>query len=503
MPASRRRTDPLTPLLGVVSLVVFWLHGFASYLSRDLSLYTYAGQHVLDGVPPYVAVLNRAGPLAHLLPAAGIAGARAVGRADLLGARVFYLLLAVGCVCLVHVVGRDVYGSRLAGLVSATAFLTFLGFIEYAADGPREKTPMVLFGLCSLWALAHRRWGWAGLSLGLATLTLQLAFFVGAPVLVVCLAWAPRRVRALALTVVGGAVPVLVLAVYFAWQGALHDAVDGFLLLNLRDTSANPMVPHLAADWSLLRTGYGLSLYVLVGGLVAWLAVSPAAVLAVRRDRSAGAALRVGLGVSAVAGVLWTLHDFDSWPDVFELLPVAALGVGGAFAAVRARLSPRAASLALPLALAWALAATAFAGVSSVTRRDHRLDEQRSAVAAALAVLPRARMASLNAPQPLVLSGRTNPTRYQMFISGLDRYVDETWPGGLHGFTASLLREHPQLVAVGTPSRAWMRHALRDDYTVVGAPPGWVWYAARSLGPDVLGRLRAGQPQPTPDSGTG
>lgn len=499
MPALRRRTDPLTPLLGAVSLVVFWLHGFSSYLSRDLALYTYAGQHVLDGVPPYVAVLNRAGPLAHLLPAVGIAAGRAVGQSDVLGARVFYLLLAVVCVCLVHVVGRDVFGSRLAGLVSATAFLTFLGFIEYAADGPREKTPMVLFGLCSLWALAHRRWGWAGLFLGLATLTLQLAFFVGAPVLVVCLAFAPRKARALALAVGGGAVPVLVLAAYFAWQGALGAAVDGFLLLNLRDTSANPMLPHLAYDWSLLVTGYGVSLYVLLGGLLAWLVLSPAALVGVRRDASAGAALRVGLGLSAVAGVLWTLHDFDSWPDVFELLPVAALGVGGAFAAVRSRVRLRAASLAL--ALAWALAATAFAGVSSVTRRDHRLEAQRSAVAAALDVLPHARMASLNAPQPLVLAGRTNPSRYQMFLSGLDRYVSETWPGGLPGFTESLLRDHPQLVAVGTPSRAWMRRALRPDYTVVGAPPGWVWYAARSLGPDTLDRLRAGQPQLPPDGG--
>jgi hypothetical protein len=47
--------------------------------SRDLAIYSYAGRQVAEGVPPYVGNLNRAGPLAHLIPAIGVAGARVGG----------------------------------------------------------------------------------------------------------------------------------------------------------------------------------------------------------------------------------------------------------------------------------------------------------------------------------------------------------------------------------------------------------------------------------------
>jgi hypothetical protein len=48
--------------------------------------------------------------------------------------------------------------------------------------------------------------------------------------------------------------------------------------------------------------------------------------------------------------------------------------------------------------------------VFSVTNRSHVLVDQRNAVTAALAQLPAdATIATVNAPQPLVLSGKRNP----------------------------------------------------------------------------------------------
>ncbi|MEZ5095586.1 MAG: hypothetical protein R2731_05445 [Nocardioides sp.] len=44
--------DPLGAVVAVVSGAVFSLHGFHGLLTRDLSLYTYAGQRFAEGVPP-------------------------------------------------------------------------------------------------------------------------------------------------------------------------------------------------------------------------------------------------------------------------------------------------------------------------------------------------------------------------------------------------------------------------------------------------------------------
>ena len=150
--------DPYVAVVGVVSLVTFALHGVTGSLSRDLSVYTYAGQQVADGHPPYLGILNRAGPLSHLFPALGVGIARVVGIDDLVGARLLFMGLSVLCVCTAYLLGRDLFGSALVGLVTAATFLSFQGFIEYASNGPREKTPMMLFILLALWAMVHRRW---------------------------------------------------------------------------------------------------------------------------------------------------------------------------------------------------------------------------------------------------------------------------------------------------------------------------------------------------------
>ena len=89
--------DPITPLVGLVALVVYSLHGFGGVLNRDLGVYAYAGQQFADGVPPYEGILNRAGPLAHMLPGVGMVAGRLVGVDDVTSARVLFMLFAVGC----------------------------------------------------------------------------------------------------------------------------------------------------------------------------------------------------------------------------------------------------------------------------------------------------------------------------------------------------------------------------------------------------------------------
>src|ERR1700709_554442 len=229
-----RTTDPLVLVVAAVTFVTYLLHGFHGALTRDLGLYSYAGQQVADGVPPYMEVLNRAGPLAHVIPAIGVVIARVGGFDDVITMRVFFMLIAIVCVCAVYVLGRDVFSSRAAGLVTAGTFLTFYGFIQYATNGPREKTPMVLFSVLALWAVANRRWFSAGLFVSLATLCLQIALFASLTAVVagVLLLAGGGRLRALLRVALGGVVPVAALGVWFALAGSLRQSIDAFYVIN-------------------------------------------------------------------------------------------------------------------------------------------------------------------------------------------------------------------------------------------------------------------------------
>lgn len=126
----------------------------------------------------------------------------------------------------------------------------------------------------------------------------------------------------------------------------------------------------------------------------------------------------------------------------------------------------------------------------SVEDRDYRLGRQRGSVEAVIEHLPPdASFLSISAPQALVLSGKTNPTRHQVFATGLGRYIDDTWPDGLEGFGEWIGREQPTMITVAGGLRPWMTATIEADYRRVGRAPGWTWYAHQSLGPDVLADL--------------
>jgi hypothetical protein len=486
----RRRVDPLVPAIAVVSIVVYTLHGFHGTLTRDLGVYSYAGQQVADGVAPYLGILNRAGPLAHALPGVGALLARLGGWDDVVTMRVEFMLIATACVCTCYVLGRDLFRSRGAGLVCAGTLLAFHGFIQYASNGPREKTPMTLFVLIALWAVTRRWWFTAGVCVSLAMLCLQTAFFstfVAVVVGALLLAHGGRW-RALVRVALGGLTPVAVLAVWFALAGSLRATIDAFYTINARYTVPNPITEKLDQVWLDMHSAYGVTVWLLLGGMVALVLCSLPALS--RRRREAGPALTVLPAMTAglVVGLAWTLRDYDAWPDLFPVLPFSAVGVGAVFALVERRLTRRTATVT---AVALSVAATVLAVVFSVSMRDDTLDVQRHDTDAVLAQLPKgATIISIEAPQPLVLTRRTNPTRYQMFRNGLQHYMDDTWPGGLDGFKRDLLARHPDLIAVGeTVSHTW-RASIEPDYVYIGSAPVWDWYARASLGRATLAELR-------------
>ena len=486
-----KRPDPLIVAVAVVSAVTYALHGFDAALTRDLALYSYAGQQVADGTPPYLGVLNRAGPLAHVLPGVGAWIARVGGFDDVLTMRLFFLVLAVAGTTMVYVLARDLFASRLAGIVSAATFLGFTGFIHYAADGPREKTPLTLFLVCALWALTRRRWFTAGVFVSLATLCLQIAFFPAFTAVVVgaLLLAGGERLRALARIVAGGAIPVAVLAVWFWLVGSLRESVDAFLVLNARYTVPNPPMENLDILWEGSRAVYGWWLWVFVAGLVVLGLRGLSAVVPWVRRNDPSVLVLAALAVGVVTGLLWNLKDFDSWADLFPLLPFAAVGIGSLVPrAVLLLPAPRGPVELAAFVVVGSRDGGALVGDHPERRPGRPAGSRRRGLRCAAA--GGARLTSVEAPQPLVLTGRTNPTRHQMFRSGLQDYVDDTWPGGLDGFAGELVEQRPTLVTLGDSTYEYWREAITPDYVCVGAAPGWSWWARADEDPAVLASLR-------------
>jgi hypothetical protein len=482
LPPWWRRVDPLVYVIGVTALIVYALHGFEGFLHRDLALYSYAGQQVVEGFPPYIGILNRSGPLAHLIPALGVAIARGADFDDVLGIRLVFMMLAVPCSSLVYLLARELFASRLAGLVSAASFLSFYGFIRLATWGPRAQTAMVLFLVFSLLAVAKRWWFSAGFGLSLAALVWQPALLVGlAAAITTIIALQPsERLKAFFRFVVGGLVPASVFVIYFALVGALKEFIEAFLVINARYTVPSPLLFNPSRKWAQMHA-YGITLWVFLVGLAALVIFT---FVALRRGgwRAPARIPVAAVGAASFAGIAWSFRDFNSWPDAFVLLPMAAIGIGGIAKELIDRLPAKA---TLVICLAWVVASVAIATTYSLTRQGHALVRQQAQVTRMLRILgPDVSMQSIGAPGPLVLSRKRNPTRHQIFVDGLNRYVNDTWPGGLRGFARWVGREEPTILSLNKKRvPRWLRRTVEREYRWAGPALGWAWYVHRSVEP--------------------
>ncbi len=489
-----RGLDPLVWATGLAALVVYVLQGFDGLLSRDLGVYSYGGQQVADGVPPFVAILNRAGPLAHLVPGAGAWVGQLVGVDDILAMRVTLMLVSVATIMVVYLLGRDLFGSRAAGLASAVALLSCQGFLRYATFGPREKTTMVCLLALALLAMVHQRWGTAGAMIALSTLTWQpVAFPAIAGVAVAALlgargeggGWRGRHARldALLRIAVGGIIPTAITVLAYALIGRLQVFLDAFFLINLRYTKQGGIANNPTKIWSVMTSAYGWTLWVLILGILAALVIGLHAALRRTRTTPRGASL-VGVGVVVLGCVLWSFKAFNGWPDAFFVLPAAAVGIGGVVAALAPRVPVRALSAVVA---AWALVATGLTAAQAVENKTQDLDQQRADVDLVMSMLPKdARIISVEAPQALVLSHQTNASRLQLFGNGLKDYVDDTWPGGLEGYGRWIGRQSPTVIALGGYARAgrpdWLKPVLLRDYQKVGSTPGpFKWFINKRI----------------------
>jgi hypothetical protein len=480
-------------VVSIVAMVVFAVHGYDGVLNRDLGVFTYGGEQVARGVPPYVGIFNSVGPLADAVPGLAIWIGHQLGIDPVLATRCLFTLLSAGCCGLLCVLARDVFGSRLAGFIAPAVLLTFTRFSELATDGPREKTTMVFLLLAAFVLLGRRRWAAAGVATALATLTWQPSLLAPVVAVVALIVMDRRRWRGALRFVAGGACTAAAAVAFFWWAGALVPAIRGFVVVNLFYTHQPSALSNPDATLHLLLGAYNVAFPLGVIGLVTLFVAGLFAnrIARSRRHFSRPVPWRLtAVAAGATAATCWTIAVINGAQDPFVVLPFASLGAAG-LVVLGIDSLPRQGALAVGAGVV--IICLGVAGWESVAGRDYQLLRQRADVAEVMAAEPHgASVLSLDAPQMLAIADRRDISSYQLFDTRMVSYLDQTVPGGIQGFIHRMDRRRPTVVVIGSSYEGhWAQSMLRAHYADVGLGPGWEWFVRRSVGRQALAAARA------------
>ena len=457
----RRPSFLITLLVFLISAFVFVQYGFGGILERDEAIYVYSGQQMAQGTPPYVSIFDHKGPLAPMVSGIGVSIAALLNLDDILVVRITFLVLSSLAVVGLYLLSSTLFSYQKMGFLAASIFVGFSHFGMHAASGPRAKTPMVMFGILSLLLVARKKWFWAGICSSLALLTWQPAGIYA--VITILLAFLQSeagrpRVRNALSAISGVLTPIVVVSLYFWYQGALYNLVDGAILFNLsyleRIPSYSPL-EHILRPIRMVNSGYtSMALPIFIGFFMVLLMYvwrtrlyGPSFLNFIRKDHFSVFLLSFPLFI------IWTAVDLQGYPDIYVLLPYVAIGFGWLLhLALDALTRIKQIGTTLQISCFFLLCAVLLGSATLNYRAtaENKLEEQRQWAQQIEARFGTdARIVSIGVPEMLVLLHRTNPNPYLFIIYGIDNRINATTPGGFKGWLEELERYDPSVIALG------------------------------------------------------
>jgi hypothetical protein len=461
----------------IAAALLFTQFSVKGNLSRDESIYTYGGQQLVDGVPVYQGIFDPKPPLPTFLTALGLGAGRVADVDELHAARLEFFLFSLLTVGAIYLLGLRLWRSPVAALAGAVTFSCFRGFAGDALAGPGAKTPGVLLSVIALLLLVERRWFWAAFAGSLAYLDWQpLGIYALAAVAAAFLLEEERWKKA-GLAIAGAAIPLAATVLYLAIAGDLSQFIDAswtFPATGLKRGSET-LGQRLDTIVNVVNASYHFGRILFWGGL----ALLPAVLWRRRIARPAAAIVLATL----LGFVALTLTDFQGYPDLFPLLPYAAIGIGGVGAvavAERGRLATATAAVAIA-----ALVALALTSYLNAKDRKMPLTKQRAlAHRVERLVAPGERFYSLGDPTLLVLTRQRNPTRWIYLGSGVDQWAIKHDFGSLAGWQAEIRAVDPPVIVMNTwvsrrakEMAAWLTRTYGPPKTV----GSWSIYVRPSL----------------------
>jgi len=471
-------------LLFLVSAVAYLQYGFAGSLAGDDAQYMYSAQQMIRGVPIYNSIWIAKGPVMPMIAGAGVFAASLLGTDDLLTVRALFLVISCLTAVAIYLLSDSLFRSRRIGVLSALIFIGFLGFGKHACSGPRPKTPMLLFVVLCLWLLTRRRWFWAGIFSSLAVLTWQPTGVYVVATLLFAFVWSDagsQRRRNLAVTTTGVLIPLVAVSIYFLVMGNFPQFMEGFVLYHLRYRgvaecrATYTLFKHLWLPIRAVYNGYPTSApfiflgFLMMGGLYAWrFRIHRSIANVLFMDRFAP------LLLTFPAPIVWSLLDFQGYPDFYIFLPYVAIGsawlVHLALEGFAGVVGPgswvQKTSFLVTCGVLVALAVGSYGTIAETGLTDQRkwtLEIEQKYLQE-----PDARLWAIGRAQELVLLHRTNPSQYIWLGDAITNLMEDVVPGGFAGWIAQLEEYDPDVVTWGphTPrsKRALLTEWLKPRY---------------------------------------
>lgn len=454
-------------IVAIVALAFYAQSRFWNMPSAgDRANWDYIAQVISRGGVPYRDVVNIKSPLSAYIGAAAIVATRAFGLRDAQALRFTYIILAALTVAFAFLITLDYFESRSLALLAATIMLSFGAVARLNGGGIQPKTPMILFGLITLWAIIKDRPFAAGVFGMLSALSWQPGLlFVGAAGLAFSrylTSWRDLKVVKL---LAGASIPLAIPLIYFWAVGALMD----FYLWNIHFNATiygprgvrtlasfyHRIAKMLSGTYHSGRLFFALSVPGLLWAL--WQEARQAKQQGARSilDRAPYHAIFI----APVVYFLFCAIDIQGGADLLPLLPFVAIfaaiiigqlvkGAAGLLARWRPAIN-RGLLEARAISVATAIIFLIITGDAVMSGRDHRLKAQDEEVAQIVSYLePGDKIYVHGQTEILVLSGLTNASKYYLLDRGKDEYLDIILDGGFAGWLRTLKEERPKIVVL-------------------------------------------------------
>ncbi|MFL6216907.1 MAG: hypothetical protein ACJ74J_23695 [Blastocatellia bacterium] len=477
-PLALRIGLPFAVFIAAVALAAMY-HPFDLMEGGDSALYDYMSQCIVRGQLPYRDAIDGKAPGSLYLSALAMVIGKAFGVDTVNSVRALFVLLVGVLSVVIYLVTEAYLQNRIAAVLACLIPLLAPELVVMMISGTRPKVPMIICGMLTLLLIARERPFWAGFCSMLAYLFWQPGLmFTGTALLIFSrylTSWRDRRALKVLL---GAAVPLAVMLIYFAARGALADLWRWTITYNYAvyfPEGREPVSVALQRLWFLIKQvtdGQMVWVKLSIIGLVGYAA--QCVIARVKKSSPDTSGYKEALLMPPVIFFGFCIINYPGADGLIVLLPFVGIFAAFVFAAMYQALTDwsfikRRVALAhlTVVVLAVPLAVIGFNAIKrarSFHIEEGRTlsDQRREFQQIAERLGPNDRMYVHGALEILVLLNRPNLNPYVFLDRGKDRFLSTYIEGGFDTVLAEMKSAAPRIIALTRLQNVTYRDALLD-----------------------------------------